>query len=207
MGKKKVVPFVELPDAKDNLTIVMGIDPSLNNTALSMGVVRKGMLSFNTEVLKMKNGWSQTEKMCRIQAKFRKILKVLEDNNELPQLAVIEGFSYGSNMNREVLGAVAYILRMLLWRYGVHTLVISPPTLKRYLKSGSLKKDHILKEIYKEYGEDFSSNDEADAFVCMQAGIGIVCMQKGIELDEPDFRLRCASDLLKGKTGDLVLPR
>lgn len=205
--KKERIPVPELPDRKDGACVILGIDASLNNTALSLGVVSGDGMKFDTKVFKMKGKLSQVERIYKIQKKFRKLLKNLEKSDGLPQLAVIEGFSYGSNMHREVLGAVSFTLMVLLWRFRIHTLIISPHTLKRFLKSGNMQKSHILKEVYKEYDVDFNTDDEADAFVCMQVGISVMAVQKlGVMVDKT-FRIKCAEDIANGKVGDIVLPR
>ncbi len=208
MAKKKKKDCVPLPnmDLRGPTIRVWGVDPSLNNTVICMGRLSLGRIERFTSVKLKPKGKSQEQRMDWIYKRVLSSLNKRIKNHILPDLIVIEGFSYGSNMYRETLGAVAFIIRMLVTRFEIPIIVLSPKTVKRYLQSGNMKKQLVIKEVFKSFGEDFNNDDEADAFVMMKIGMAILKIQKEELLEEPDFRIKCAVDILIGKTGDIILP-
>lgn len=86
-------------------------------------------------------------------------------------LVVIENYSYGSSTQAYQAGELGGLLRVMFYETGLTVLPVSPTQIKKFAtgKSGA-KKEIIIKEVYKRWGVEFDTNDEADAFVLAKIG-------------------------------------
>jgi crossover junction endodeoxyribonuclease RuvC len=86
------------------------------------------------------------------------------------EAAVIEGYSFGSQAGREVLGELGGIARLAIYQLGVMLVVIPPKLLKKYVTgSGNAGKDEVIAAAIRNFGFEGISNNEADAYMlrCM----------------------------------------
>jgi Holliday junction resolvasome RuvABC endonuclease subunit len=88
-------------------------------------------------------------------------------------VAVIEGYSYGSNMSRShSIGEWGGIARLVLFQHDVRTFVIPPQTLKQFITDkGNTKKEDMKLWVFKRYKQEFKSNDECDAYALAVMGL------------------------------------
>lgn len=98
-----------------------------------------------------------------------------------PSLVVFEDFSFGSQMKyaREIAG-MAWMIRAELYTDKLPYVCVSPLALKKYCvgSSGSaknpVKKEQILLQLFRRWGHECRSNDEADALVLCHLGMALV---------------------------------
>lgn len=87
--------------------------------------------------------------------------------NDLPDLVVLEGYSFGTARqasHAHALGELGGVIRHTLWRNEQPYVDVPPASLKKFATGkGSAKKELMLVEAVKRLGYDGSSNDEADA--------------------------------------------
>ena len=82
-----------------------------------------------------------------------------------PCLVAIEGYAMGSKTRPQMAGELGGHLRLLLWQAGIPYIVVPPTSLKKYvLGKGNAAKELVLKEVFKRWGYDTTSNDRADAY-------------------------------------------
>jgi crossover junction endodeoxyribonuclease RuvC len=83
----------------------------------------------------------------------------------LPDLVVIEGFSYGSKGSSTVdIGGMGWIVRVALYEAGIPYEVVSPSTIKIFAcGKGNAKKDDVLLAAVRRLDYQGNSGDEADA--------------------------------------------
>ena len=63
------------------------------------------------------------------------------------------------------------IIKFWLWRRGIPYVLVAPTTLKKFIMGkGKGEKSLIVREVFKAYGVDAATDDEADA--CVLAHIG-----------------------------------
>jgi hypothetical protein len=80
-------------------------------------------------------------------------------------LVAIEGYAHGSAFEREHMGELGGYLKLLLWQAGVPYLIVPPGVLKKYVTGkGNAAKAIMLKEVYRRWGYDTESDDQADAY-------------------------------------------
>ena len=89
--------------------------------------------------------------------------------------AVIEGYGFANSNSLATVVEVGTIIRYFLFQIGVPYIEVPPNTLKKYVTgSGAGKKEMVLKEIFKRWGYDLKTNDEADAAGLALFGIGLL---------------------------------
>lgn len=148
---------------------VAGVDPSLSGTAVSF--VKGEKYKYFSAPKETKNTkFSQTHRISIIRKFLRKRFK-----KHPCQLVVIEGYSYGSVQNRELLGEVGGMIRLsVFWdrpQYVGLVFAATPGQLKKYIlgtskvKGTSATKDKIMMGVYKELGIEVDNNNESDAIV------------------------------------------
>jgi len=140
--------------------VFIGIDASLSRTGLSftdgLGHFVKSM---TVSAPKDMRG------MPRLDNLLAQLTKIMD---ECPNLAgaAIEGYAFGVRGGRLAdLAEWGGLIRILLYRLRIPTIVVPPMTLKKFLHDGKLEKNQVLLQVYKQYGHSFDTDDEADAFV------------------------------------------
>ena len=80
--------------------------------------------------------------------------------------AYIEGPSYASNGAFVLqMGALHYMIRLMLKRAKIDFKVVAPGTLKKFVTgNGRAKKDLMLLKVYKKWGVEFNDDNLADAY-------------------------------------------
>lgn len=100
-------------------------------------------------------------------------------------VVVLEGYSFGSQGRATFsIGELGGAVRMTLFRLGVPFVEVPPAVLKKFATgSGQASKDVVLLAAARRGGERFtgSSNDEADAFWLLVAGVQ-AAVQRGAAL-------------------------
>ena len=63
------------------------------------------------------------------------------------------------------------VIKFWLWRRGIPYALVAPASLKKFiLGKGAGEKSLIIREVYKQYGVDVATDDEADAIVLAHIG-------------------------------------
>ncbi len=79
--------------------------------------------------------------------------------------AALEGYAYGRVFRAHDMGEVGGVVRLELFDNKIPFEIVAPPTLKKFVTgSGRAKKEQMLLKIYKKWGREFDSTDEAEAF-------------------------------------------
>lgn len=110
-------------------------------------------------------------------------LRILHDNLErfiienidpsLIKLACIEGPSYNSNVgNLFEIGEVTGCYKYLISKNNIPYIIATPQQLKKYVlgkalagKDGGSKKELVILDVYKKFGEEIRDNNIADSYV------------------------------------------
>lgn len=80
-------------------------------------------------------------------------------------LVALEGYSFGSHQGAHQIGEWGGLLRWTLWGEMVPYIEVSPSTLKSYVSGkGNAPKEVMLREVFRKWGFEAASNDEADAY-------------------------------------------
>jgi len=129
----------------------LGIDPARGSTGWAFFFKNK----IQTGVF-ISKGWGFS-KVMYIESKVKQIL------NQTKPFVGIEGYAHNAKWGREAAGELGGVLRKSFFFYKRPMLVISPLTLKAWLKAKS--KSQIMLEILDRYKIKINQEDAADAFV------------------------------------------
>lgn len=168
---------------------VLGIDPSLTCTSLVLTVrfgehdlcgVEKHECELAERVAKSLDPLVQHHVDRIVGGDLRGVERLDRFDTELESylgdvgevdLAVIEGYAYGAEMKREVLGELGGVIRMALWRNRVPYMIVAVPTLKKFtMGRGNTPKSMMIKEVYKRWGFEAGDDNDADAYALSMLG-------------------------------------
>lgn len=153
--------------------VFIGIDHSLSATAIAAidgetGKFLKGIVC--------KAAMDGPARLVKIRAQAELFI------NQFKAVALvgIENYAFGSKWGREALGELGGVLRVKLYEMGLEYVEIAPTQLKQFATGkGTAQKDHVLMAVYKKWGLEFETNDEADAFVAAQMARAVCFTQRG----------------------------
>lgn len=147
---------------------IVGIDASLTGTGVA---VLDG--SLRTEIIQSKKTGPQ--RLIEIRDKIRDITNLSTD------LVVIEGYAFARANQAHQMGELGGVLRVMFHEIGLQVLEVAPGQVKKFATGkGSAKKEEIAVAIYKRWGQEFRTNDEADAFVLAMIGKAILAGVEGL---------------------------
>lgn len=138
----------------------IGVDLSLSATGL---VVLNGIGKIvDSKILNSKK--RETERLLDLEYQLEKAIC-----NYIPVKSVsifIENFSFGSRLGQAFsIGEWAGVAKALLKKKGYDYILVAPTSLKKFVTGkGNAKKELMMLEVFKKYGESFSDNNSADAF-------------------------------------------
>ncbi len=96
--------------------------------------------------------------------------------DDQPDLVCLEGYSFGSQ-GRAVfqIGELGGVIRLMLHQRGINWIEISPSSVKKFATGkGNSKKDQVMLGVYKKWGFEAPTSDEADAFVLAHIGQAVI---------------------------------
>jgi crossover junction endodeoxyribonuclease RuvC len=147
-----------------NNNLFVGIDASFSGT----GVV---IINNDFKIIEQKliGTKKREDDEYDIEHRMLYIIKALESLLEYKQdikLVLIEGISFGSTGDGAAqLAALNYFIRIFLLNNGVPYGSVTPTKLKQFGSGkGQSKKNLMLKEVFKRWGEDFDDDNICDAY-------------------------------------------
>lgn len=156
--------------------IVAGIDASLTRTAVAIG---SSEFEFEVETFESPrsskagdhvNGKAAISRARRCESLVAGVDAFLRERS--PRVILVEGYSYGSSNNREVLAELGGLLRWHLADYAQFIFEVAPGTLKKFVcGNGAAKKEQMLAHVSRRWGEIYETSDEADAVGLYQLGL------------------------------------
>ena len=148
----------------DNNKLYVGIDASFSGT----GVI---VMDNDFKIIEQKLiGTKKRDSIYDIEERMLYIVKALEFLLKYKtdiKLVLIEGISYGSTGDGAAqLAALNYFIRIFLLQNEIPYSDVSPSKLKQFASGkGQSKKNMMLKEVYKKWGEDFDDDNICDSYV------------------------------------------
>jgi len=136
----------------------VGMDPSYNGFAIVV-------LDKDAKIIEKKLFGSISKEVEDRLVELEKEYKFIRNIMSLHSVC-IEGPSYGSNGAFILqMGALHYMIRLMLKRAKIDFKVVAPGTLKKFVTgNGRAKKDLMLLKVYKKWGVEFNDDNLADAY-------------------------------------------
>jgi len=101
-----------------------------------------------------------------------KILKAIEKYN--PDFAILEGYGYANAYTLATLVEIGTVIRYFLWQMDFPYYEVAPTQLKKFMGKGTMKKDMIRLECYKQFGFQHQSDNVIDAYVLAKIGLAAI---------------------------------
>ena len=138
---------------------IVGIDPSLTSTGVAV-------LPNKTYTIKSKQ---------RGVARLVEIRDAIKEEIADADIVILENYAYCRANQAHQIGELGGVLRVLLTEFGVKWKTVAPGQLKKFATGkGNAKKEHILQQVYKRWGVECKTSDEADAFTLAKIGQALI---------------------------------
>lgn len=169
---------------------IIGIDASLTGTGIA--IVDNGCSTIMTIKSKLKG----TSRLIEIRDNVAKLIKGAN-------LVAIEEYAYAKANQAHQIGELGGVLRVLFSEMGLNWIEVNPSLVKKYATGkGNATKEAIAVGIYKRWSHQFSTNDEADAFILAIIGsviAGCNCEELTVFQREVVERLKTGKNVVKKK--------
>lgn len=152
--------------------IVVGLDLSLTSTGV---VVLSGKEIIKQEVVRSSPvGPLPVDEAKRLNDIAEKVLSLVPDD---AQLVAIEGIAFMISKTTALvqLAAINFLIRIGLWKRGIKFIIVSPPTLKKFVTGkGVAQKDIMMLETYKRWNVSLTDNNICDAYGLARISLAIL---------------------------------
>ena len=144
---------------------VIGIDPSLSNTAICR-LFENGTHQMSTHKAGKAVGPGVLPRISRLQSHAANIVADVVASQADLVMILLEGYSYSSRGSVILLAEFGGLLRAQLRSCYLldATREVSPATLKQFVVKGNAKKAAVIGALARRYGVQFDTDDEYDAF-------------------------------------------
>ena len=156
-GKEKEVEKPQCKTMRDPMFV--GMDPSFNGFGIIVldkeaNIIEQKLIASNT-----KNDIEDRLMELEVEYSFIPNINCLHS-------VFLEGPAYLANGQFALqMGALHFMIRLMLKKRGVNYSIIAPGTLKKFVTGkGNAKKDLILLKVYKKWGVEFDNDNLADAY-------------------------------------------
>jgi Holliday junction resolvasome RuvABC endonuclease subunit len=154
---------------------VVGIDQSYTGFGLSMGgkAIKKSF--------PMSKYTTTEERLFDIENWLEKQLNGADD---FIDLVVMEGYANAAKFGREAAGELGWAVKRTVFLATEEIPLVVPPTsLKKFVTGkGNAKKNEMLLGVFKQWGVEFSDDNQADAFALEKFGYAYILLR-----DEPKW--------------------
>lgn len=138
----------------------------MNLIALDLSLAETGFAIFDKDKKLTLSGIIQTkplkgvERLEFIRDKINKLLELHDIDT-----AIIEDYAYAGKGRVFNIGELGGVVKLLLSDMGVEINTVTPTELKKFITGkGNSKKEVMMLKVYKRYKEEFTNNNECDAF-------------------------------------------
>ena len=152
--------------------LIVGIDPSLSQTAMVIG---SSASEFSVTLHKTKcQGDAVADRCRRYEVLVADVMRVLDPLRQAGETIRIflEGYSFNSKFGGERLGEYGGILRWHLVDCDPLLTEVAPASLKKFVVGkGGAKKEMMLLKCFANWQYEAKGNDDADAFGLFRLGL------------------------------------
>ena len=156
-GKEKEVEKPQCKTMRDPMFV--GMDPSFNGFAIIVldkdaNIIEQKLIASNTKD-------EIEDRLIYLESQYSFIPNIVCLHS-----VYLEGPAFLANGKFALqMGALHFMIRLMLKKRGVGFKVIAPGTLKKFVTGkGNAKKDLMLLNVYKKWGVEFDNDNLADAY-------------------------------------------
>ena len=153
------------------MVVVMGIDPSLTSTGV-VGLAFGEMKSHQA----IKSKLTGPARLVEIEEILLNSLIIHE-----PELVCLEGYGFMSKSGN-VQAELGGVIRRRLYKDKYRYIEVAPSQVKKFASGkGNTQKEFMPLEVYKRWGVEFDTHDEADAYVLARIAEAILMVEEDKE--------------------------
>jgi Holliday junction resolvasome RuvABC endonuclease subunit len=142
---------------------VLGIDPSLTGTGIA---ILNDDNSYRTTTLSSNHMGAQRLIDLRSQ-----VVSLLQSS---PDMVILENYAFAAANQAHQVGEWGGVLRVALQESDIPWATVAPTQLKKFTcGTGNAPKSLMLQQVYKRWGVELQSDDEADAYSLARLGIAL----------------------------------
>lgn len=144
---------------------ILAFDPGLAKMAWCLLVPDGKRFSYQTGLIgKNLDSLNEIVRLAAIRDAVRALLI-----DKLPNVAAMEGYSWGSKFKGPTMGEVGGIVKIACHDAGVPLKIVAPTTLKKFVTgNGRSDKAVVRTKIFSRWKCEFATQDEAEAFAVAQ---------------------------------------
>lgn len=151
------------------MTVFLGIDQSYSGFALAFYDAEDGTAASIVGKHNARKRGTGIDRLQDIAVWLEGTLLNTRDSMGDPGHICMEGYAYGRVNGREQAGELGGQVKRVLWEIypnplGYPTIVTSNQLKKFATSKGNAEKSQVLKSVYKKWGFDAETDDEADAY-------------------------------------------
>ena len=164
---------------KESNTIVVGLDLSLTSTGVV--VLHNDKIVEQKVVRSSPVGPLPVDEAKRLNDISEQVLALVPDDADL---VAIEGVAFMISKTTALvqLAAINFLIRIGLWKRGIKFVIVSPPTLKKFVTGkGVAQKDIMMLETYKRWNVSLTENNICDAYGLARISLAILNQDDIIE--------------------------
>lgn len=106
------------------------------------------------------------------------------------QLVIMEGYAFGARGAVFSLGELGGIIKRAVFKADIRMLICPPSTLKKFVTgSGIAPKNKMMLGVYKKWGVEFETDDEADAYALARVGEAVLLHESGAKMSKADAQI------------------
>jgi len=96
-------------------------------------------------------------------------------------LVVLEGYAFAKNNRAHQMGELGGVIRVALTEQRINWIEVPPARVKKFCTGkGNAPKDIMIQQVYKHWGVECKTSDEADAFVLAKIGWALKVDREGL---------------------------
>jgi crossover junction endodeoxyribonuclease RuvC len=158
------------------MSTIIGIDASLTGTGVA--VIDNGKMKNHERIESKQTG---VRRLIEIESRLKYIIDSQLLVNTKTDMVVIEEYAWGAKGRATYqIGELGGVIRRMLHHQMVRWIEVNPSHVKKFAAgSGNAKKEQVLMQVYKRWGIEFATSDEADAFVLAKIGEVLLGIKTG----------------------------
>jgi crossover junction endodeoxyribonuclease RuvC len=143
--------------------IIVGLDLSLTSTGVAI------CTSETEEVYTLKKSkHTGVKRLIELRETIREIVTDAD-------MVVVENYAFGARNQAHQAGELGGVVKVMLHEMGKKWILVAPTQLKKFVAGGGRRtKELIIMQVYKRWGVECFTSDEADAFTLAKIGQALV---------------------------------
>jgi Holliday junction resolvasome RuvABC endonuclease subunit len=135
---------------------ILGIDPSMTGSGLALIVDGHFKVA---QTISTSAEWTRGNRLSYIAMEVESFIETFQ-----PDFVAIEGYSFGSQFNREEMGEVSGVIKAKLFDRNIEPAIWQNTSWKKLVLGAQFKKDEVRLEVFRRYNLAIKDMNQVEAF-------------------------------------------